>query len=175
MPFMYRSGQLEAEALRLGKFFVTTYDRKQNFRWHPDLQVSSLWPSPPSKPCRQRRRPGQAVPSSPDRSRFPLPVSMKSDSSPDYPIGRSQQVVVRQRPPSGHTHPLNIIQCATSGTRRGENWILIQERAGTGEPALCMWDGSGPVLALTPTGQPAVQGVSSQSGDGRGDGAGCAC
>lgn len=50
---MYWPGQLEAEALRLDIFFVMTYDREQNFQWHPDPQFSSLRPSPPPKPCRQ--------------------------------------------------------------------------------------------------------------------------
>lgn len=54
MSFVYVPGQLEAEALRLDILPITTYDREQYFRWHPDRN-SRPWPlSPPWKPCRQR-------------------------------------------------------------------------------------------------------------------------
>lgn len=84
MPLMYRLGQLEAETMRLDFFFfVTTYDIEQDFRWHPDPRVSSLRPSPLSKPCRlcvavrvNRSRVSKPGPG------IPTPVSMRSDSGP---------------------------------------------------------------------------------------------
>lgn len=72
MPLMYRLGQLEADALRLDFFFfVMTYDCEQNSRWHSDPQVTSLHPSPLSKPCRQCCSPAQSVPGVQARSRHP--------------------------------------------------------------------------------------------------------
>lgn len=47
---------------------------------------------------------------------------------------------VRRNDPGSNTGgapPRKITQGMTSGARRGENWILAQESADSGEPALC--------------------------------------